>query len=43
MKILENIIVSLTYAAETNKQKLDELKSALRLIKTLSNEELNSF
>jgi len=38
MKIIENIIISLTYAAETNEWKLDELKSALQLVKTLSDE-----
>ena len=38
-KIIENIIISLTYAAETNKEKLDDLKSALQLVKTLSDEE----
>jgi post-segregation antitoxin (ccd killing protein) len=38
-KIIENIIISLTYAAETNKWKLNELKSALQLVKDLSNEE----
>ena len=38
-KIIENIIISLTYAAETNKQKLNELKSALQLVKDLSNED----
>jgi hypothetical protein len=38
-KIIENIIISLTYAAETNKQRLAELKSALQLVKDLSNEE----
>jgi hypothetical protein len=39
MKIIENIIISLTYAAETNKEKLADLKSALQLVKTLSDEE----
>jgi CO dehydrogenase/acetyl-CoA synthase beta subunit len=39
MKIIENIIISLTYAAETNKERLDQLKSALQLVKTLSDEE----
>jgi DNA-binding protein H-NS len=39
MKIIENIIISLTYAAETNKEKLAELKYALQLVKTLSDEE----
>ena len=39
MKIIENIIISLTYAAETNKEKLDDLKSALQLVKTFSDEE----
>jgi hypothetical protein len=38
-KIIENIIISLTYAAETNKEKLADLKSALQLVKDLSNEE----
>jgi hypothetical protein len=38
-KIIENIIISLTYAAETNKWKLAELKSALQLVKDLSNED----
>jgi hypothetical protein len=38
-KIIENIIISLTYAAETNKEKLNELKSALQFVKTLSDEE----
>ena len=38
-RIIENIIISLTYAAETNKQRLDQLKSALQLVKTLSDEE----
>ena len=38
-KIIENIIISLTYAAETNKDKLADLKSALQLVKTFSNEE----
>src|SRR5918999_879626 len=38
-KIIENIIISLTYAAETNKRKLNELKSALQLVKDLSNED----
>jgi hypothetical protein len=39
MKIIENIIISITYAAETNKEKLAELKSALQLVKTLADEE----
>ena len=39
MKIIENIIISLTYAAETNKEKLDELKSSLQLVRTLADEE----
>jgi post-segregation antitoxin (ccd killing protein) len=39
MKIIENIIISLTYAAETNKQRLAELNSALKLVKDLSNED----
>jgi hypothetical protein len=38
-KIIENIIISLTYAAETNKRKLDELESVLQFVKTLSDEE----
>jgi hypothetical protein len=38
MKIIENIIISLTYAAETNKERLAELKSALQFVKTLSDE-----
>jgi hypothetical protein len=38
-KIIENIIISLTSAAETNKGKLDELESVLQLAKTLSDEE----
>jgi hypothetical protein len=38
-KIIENIIISLTYAAETNKWKLDELESVLQFVKTLSDEE----
>ena len=38
-KIIENIIISLTNAAETNKRKLDGLRSALHLVKTLSDEE----
>jgi hypothetical protein len=39
MKIIENIIISLTYAAETNKERLAELKSALQLVKTFSDED----
>jgi post-segregation antitoxin (ccd killing protein) len=39
MKIIENVIISLTYAAETNKEKLAELKSALQIVKTLSDED----
>jgi post-segregation antitoxin (ccd killing protein) len=39
MKIIENVIISLTYAAETNKERLAELKSALQLVKDLSNED----
>ena len=39
MKIIENIIISLTYAVGANKWKLYELKSALQLVKTLSDEE----
>jgi uncharacterized membrane protein (DUF106 family) len=39
MKIIENVIISLTYAAETDKEKLAELKSALQLVKTLSDED----
>jgi hypothetical protein len=38
-KIIENIIVSLTYAAETNKRKLNELESVLQYVKTVSDEE----
>jgi hypothetical protein len=38
-KIIENIIISITHAAETNKHKLDELESVLQLVKTLSDEE----
>jgi hypothetical protein len=38
-KIIENIIISLTYAAETNKRKLNELESVLQYVKTLSDEE----
>jgi post-segregation antitoxin (ccd killing protein) len=38
IKIIENIIISLTYAAETNKEKLAELKSALQLVKASSDE-----
>jgi hypothetical protein len=38
-KIIENIIISLTYAAETNKRKLDELESVLQYVKTVSDEE----
>jgi hypothetical protein len=41
-KIIENIIISLTYAAETNKRKLDELESVLQFVKTLSDEEEGS-
>jgi hypothetical protein len=39
MKIIENIIISLTYAAETNKRKLNELESVLQYVKTVSDEE----
>jgi hypothetical protein len=39
MKIIENIIISLTYAAETNKCKLNELESVLQYVKTISDEE----
>jgi hypothetical protein len=35
-KIIENIIISLTYAAETNKRKLNELESVLQYVKTVS-------
>jgi post-segregation antitoxin (ccd killing protein) len=42
MKIIENIIISLTYAAETNKRKLDELESVLQYVKTVSDEEEDS-
>jgi hypothetical protein len=38
-KIIENIIISLTYAAETNKRKLNELESVLQYVKTVSDEE----
>jgi hypothetical protein len=38
-KIIENIIISLTYAAETNKRKLNELESVLQYVKTISDEE----
>jgi hypothetical protein len=38
MKIIENIIISLTYAVGTNKWKLNELKSALQLVIALSDE-----
>jgi post-segregation antitoxin (ccd killing protein) len=38
-KIIENIIISLTYAAETNKRKLNELESVLQYAKTVSDEE----
>jgi post-segregation antitoxin (ccd killing protein) len=41
-KIIENIIISLTYAAETNKRKLDELESVLQYVKTVSDEEEDS-
>jgi hypothetical protein len=34
MKIIENIIISLTYAARTNKEKLADLELALGLVKT---------
>ena len=39
LKILENLIVSLTRRAEENKEKLAELKFALRLVKALSDDE----
>jgi hypothetical protein len=39
MKIIENIIISLTYAARTNKEKLADLELALGLVKTSSEEE----
>jgi Post-segregation antitoxin CcdA len=39
MKILEELIVCLTELAEENKQKIAELKFALRLVKALSNDE----
>jgi hypothetical protein len=39
LKILENLIVSLTRRAEENKEKLAELKFALRLVKGLSDDE----
>ena len=41
-KIIENIIISLTYAAETNKRKLNELESVLQYVKTVSDEEEGS-
>jgi hypothetical protein len=41
-KIIENIIRSLTYAAETNKWKLNELESVLQYVKTVSDEEEGS-
>jgi post-segregation antitoxin (ccd killing protein) len=39
MKILEKLIVCLTELAEENKEKLAELKFALRLVKALSDDE----
>ena len=39
MKILEKLIVNLTRIAEENKEKLAELKFALRLVKVLSDDE----
>ena len=39
MKILENAIAVLTELAEANKEKIAELKVALRLIKALSDDE----
>jgi hypothetical protein len=39
MKILENVIAVLTELAEANKEKIAELKVALRLIKALSDDE----
>ena len=39
MKIIENIIISLTYAARTNKEKLADLELALGLVKTSFEEE----
>jgi hypothetical protein len=41
-KIIENIIISLTYAAETNKRKLNELESVLQYVKSVSDEEEGS-
>ena len=41
-KIIENIIISLTCAAETNKRKLNELESVLQYVKTISDEEEGS-
>lgn len=40
MQILENLIVTLTIIAEHNKKKISELKFALRLVKALSNDEV---
>lgn len=40
-KILQNLILSLIYGAEKNKEKIKELEFALRLIKTLSDEDGN--
>jgi len=39
MKIIKNIIISLTYAARTNKEKLADLELALGLVKTSFEEE----
>jgi hypothetical protein len=39
MRILENLFVALTEYAEENKEKLAELKFALRLVKALSDDE----
>jgi post-segregation antitoxin (ccd killing protein) len=39
MEILQNLIAGLTIGAEENKEKISELKFALRLVKALSDEE----
>ncbi len=39
MRILENLFVALTEYAEENKEKIAELKFALRLVKALSDDE----
>jgi hypothetical protein len=38
-RILENLFIALTEYAEENKEKISELKFALRLVKALSNDE----